>query len=323
MSDTPRERLPDAVPMADRLIPFQVDPLDVRGRIVTLGPTLDAILNGHGYPDPVSRLLGEAVVLGVLLGSSLKFDGRFILQTQTDGAVSMLVVDFETPDKVRACARFDAARLAAEAATSATLLGRGHLAMTIDQGADMQRYQGVVELAGQGLEAAAHQYFAQSEQIPTLVRLAVGQEAIAGGGTSWRGGGLMVQFLPSDPRRATPADLHPGDAPEGTASHEVAEDDAWVEARSLAATVEDHELIDPLLSSERLLWRLFQERGVRVFEAQPVTRYCRCSRETVLAMLERFSEDDRRHMVEDGRIKVTCEFCSTDYVFAPREVGLD
>ena len=150
-------------------MPFAVEPLDARGRVVRLGPLVDTILTRHDYPAPVSRLVGEVVVLAVLLGTSLKFEGRFQLQTKTDGAVDMLVVDFDAPDKVRAYARFDADRLAAlpADATPATLLGRGHLALTIDQGADMARYQGIVALEGQSIEEAAHQYFRQSEQIPT------------------------------------------------------------------------------------------------------------------------------------------------------------
>ncbi|KAA5601880.1 Hsp33 family molecular chaperone [Blastochloris sulfoviridis] len=326
MSGEARERLPDDTAGQDLITPFQVETLDVRGRIVTLGPAVDAMISGHGYPEPVSRVLGEAVALGALLGASLKFEGRFILQTQTDGPVRMLVVDFESPDKVRACARFDAeAVAAAEDVRPAALLGRGHLAMTIDQGPDMARYQGVVDLSGQGLEAAAHQYFAQSEQIPTFVRLAVAEEMTATGqGTrrSWRAGGLLVQFMPKDPARLARADLDPGDAPAGIAPHEVQEDDAWVEARTLAATVEDHELVDPGLSSERLLWRLFNERGVRVFAPRPVTNFCRCSQEAIRDMLSRFSLEDRAHMVEDGRITVTCEFCSTRYVVLPEDIGL-
>ena len=326
MSDETRERLPNATAESDRLTPFQLDELEVRGRIVSFGPAVDAVLSGHAYPEPVSRLLGEAVVLGVLLGASLKFEGRFILQTQTDGPVRMLIVDYETSGKVRACARYDAAGVAAAAnGKPSALLGRGHLAMTIDQGPDMSRYQGVVELDNEGLEAAAHRYFTQSEQIPTLVRIAVAEEVAPGAGgprSAWRAGGLLVQFMPRDPQRAAVADLHPGDAPEGTAPHVVSEDEAWVEARTLAASVEDHELVDPALSSERLLWRLFNERGVRVFEPVAIENFCRCSRESIQDMLRRFSDDDRAHMVEDGKIKVTCEFCSTEYVLEPGEIDV-
>src|SRR3982750_4792601 len=165
-------RAPSAVPVAGGGLPFEVAPLDLRGRLTRLGPALDDILNKHDYPPAVGKLLGEAIVLTTLLGSSLKFDGRFILQTQSDGPVSFLVVDFQAPDRLRAYARYDEARLP-EAKDSGGLLGRGHLAMTIDQGPDMSRYQGLVALTGGSLEEAAHEYFLRSEQIPTRVRLAV------------------------------------------------------------------------------------------------------------------------------------------------------
>ena len=181
--------------------------------------------------------------------------------------MSLLIVDFQAPDRLRAYARYDAKRLN-DGADSGALLGKGHLAMTIDQGPDMSRYQGLVALDGGGLEAAAHEYFLRSEQIPTRVRIAVGEELRGGEGGRhrWRAGGVLMQFLPKAPERARQADLHPGDAPEGTVPHTVAEDDAWVEGQSLIATVEDVELIDPDLSGERLLYRLFHERGVRVFK---------------------------------------------------------
>ncbi len=321
-------RAPSATTADDIVMPFEVAKLDLRGRVVRLGPVVDEILARHAYPQPVAKLLGEAVVLTVMLGSALKIDGRFILQTQGDGPVRMLVVDFIAPDKVRACARFDKDRVAAAIASGATsggaLLGKGHLAMTIDQGPDMSRYQGLVALDGGSLEDAAHEYFLRSEQIPTRVRLAVAEELRAGaGGAShrWRAGGIMLQFLPKAPERARVADLHPGDAPEGIGPHVVAEDDAWLEGQALVSTVEDVELIDPALSSERLVYRLFHEPGVRVFRASPLRAECTCSRESVEAMLKSFSQDDRDHMVEDGKISVTCEFCSANYQFSPGEVG--
>src|SRR5947199_6234414 len=218
-------RAPAEVSVDDTVQPFEVSALDLRGRVVRLGPAVDAILTGHDYPQPVAKLLGEAIVLGVLFGTALKFEGRFILQTETDGPVRMLVVDFMTPDKVRACARFDKDRvaeaIAAGAADAGALLGRGHLAMTIDQGGDMSRYQGLVALEGGNLEDAAHEYFLRSEQIPTRVRLAVGEEWRGGEGPKhrWRAGGMLLQFLPKAPERARRADLHPGDAPQGTVTH--------------------------------------------------------------------------------------------------------
>ena len=321
-------RAPSAVPIDDAVLPYEVDALDVRGRLVRLGPALDEILTKHDYPAPVGKLLGEAIVLTTLLGSALKFEGRFILQAQTDGPVSFLVVDYQAPDRLRAYARFDAARLGdaqKSGMDSGTLLGRGHLAMTIDQGPDMSRYQGLVALDGGSLEDAAHEYFLRSEQIPTRVRLAVGEEwrSSDGGKHRWRAGGLLMQFLPKAPERARQADLHPGDAPEGLEVHSVAEDDAWVEARSLIETVEDVELIDPDLSGERLLYRLFHERGVRVFNPLSLKAQCSCSRDAVASMLKSFSSDDRAAMVKDDKVVVTCEFCSTVYQFTPDETGVE
>jgi molecular chaperone Hsp33 len=320
-------REPSPTGLDDTILPFAVKALDLRGRIVRLGAAVDTILTNHDYPAPVAKLLGEAIVLTVMLGSSLKFDGRFILQTQSDGPVRMLVVDFTSPGKVRACARFDADRVAAAVAADGAdpgrLLGHGHLAMTIDQGPDMSRYQGLVPLEGGDLEQAAHEYFTRSEQIPTRVRLAVAEEYRAGDNgprRHWRAGGILLQFLPKSPERARQADLDPGDAPPGTASHALPEDEAWVEGRSLIATVDDIELIDPALSSEQLAYRLFHERGVRVFNATPVDAQCSCSRQSVENMLRSFSQEDRDDMVDDGRITVTCEFCSSTYAFAPHEV---
>lgn len=310
-------------PVDDAILPFAVEPLDLRGRLVRLGPAIDTILERHGYPAPVARLLCEAAALTALLGSAMKQEGRFQLQTRTDGVVDLIVVDFDAPDRLRAFARYDATRLARaemDGKTSgADLLGRGHLGFTIDPGGAMNRYQGVVTLAGEGLERAAHDYFDRSEQIPTVVRLAVG-EIVTGAGAHWRAGGLIVQFLPESEDRRRQADLHPGDAPAGVQGHRLDEDEAWTEGRALAGTVEDHELIDPSLSGERLLYRLFHERGVRVFASQPVREQCRCSTDSIRTMLQRFSRQERTDMIgDDGRIGVTCEFCSEKRAFDPKE----
>ena len=322
----PPIRAPSAIPIDDAVLPFEVDSLDLRGRLSRLGPALDEILTKHDYPAPVGKLLGEAIVLATLLGSALKFDGRFLLQTQTDGPVSFLIVDFQAPDRLRAYARYDAGRLK-DGQDSGALLGKGHLAMTIDQGPDMSRYQGLVALDGGNLEDAAHEYFLRSEQIPTRVRLAVGEEWRGGAGDGpkhrWRAGGMLLQFLPKAPERARQPDLHPGDAPEGVITHEVEEDDAWVEGQSLIGTVEDVELIDPDLSGERLLYRLFHERGVRVFAPLPMRAQCSCSRDAVSAMLKNFAPQDRADMVKDGKVVVTCEFCSSVYEFTPDEAGVE
>ena len=326
--------VPPAAPVVpagdDAVRPFEVAALDVRGRAIQMGPALDAILNRHAYPAPVSKLLGEAIVLAILLGSSLKFDGKFILQSETDGPVDMLVVDYRTNGDVRAYARFDAEKVAAAesmgTATPGALLGRGVLAMTVDQGAHTSRYQGVVPLEGESLEEVAHTYFRQSEQIPTRIRLAVAemhQRGDAGMTHAWRAGGVLVQFLPSAPERMRRQDLPGGDVPEGTVVETEAEDDAWTEAQALAGTVADDELPDPAVPVERLLYRLFHERGVRVFTAQPIHDNCSCSRDRIRGMLRRFSAEEIAESTENGRISVTCEFCGEKYEFDPAELAAD
>lgn len=312
----------------DVAVPFTLDTLDSRGRVVRLGEVLDSILARHDYPEPVARLLGEAVVLAALVGSSLKFEGRFILQAQTDGPVNLIVVDLEAPDGLRGYARFDADAVRDAVAAGATrpgqLLGHGHLAMTVDQGAHMNRYQGIVALEGGSLEDVAHAYFLQSEQIPTLVRLAVAEHALRGEARSrWRAGGVLVQFLPPHGERGLP-DL-PGDGDfdnPDTADPDFTESDKWARTKALVGTVGDDELADPDLSAERLLFRLYHETGVRVFEPIGLEERCTCSAERIEAMLrDNFSAEERAEMVVDGEIEVVCEFCSADYHFKPHEFG--
>ncbi len=305
----------------DMVTPFEVKPLDVRGRLVRLGPSITTLLDRHDYPDEVSGVLAEAIALTALLGSSLKFDGRFILQTQSDGAVDMLVVDFITPGKIRAYARFDEAqvRKVAERSpeSSADYLGKGHLAMTVDQGADMERYQGIVALDGGSFSECAKAYFQQSEQIPTTVRLAAGS-AVTPGEKQWRAGGIMVQHLPSG-KPVSPMELSSGDAPEGYQAPELREDDDWARARILMESTEDHELIDPQLTSDRLLYRLYHEDGATAYEPTALDCSCHCSRDRVASMLEGFEADELAETVENGKITVNCEFCSEVYVFDPAD----
>jgi molecular chaperone Hsp33 len=309
----------------DVVVPFTIDNLDSRGRVVRLGSALDTILTRHNYPAPVARLLGEAVVLAALIGSSLKFAGRFILQTQTDGPVNLIVVDLDAPDGLRGYARFDADAVMTAIERGETkpaqLMGKGHLAMTIDQGAHTERYQGIVALDGGTLEDVAHTYFQQSEQIPTLVRLAVAEHTVRGVGHRWRAGGVLVQHLPPHGQSVMP-DL-PGDGDFGnpdTADQDFVEDDKWTTARAYVNTVGDEELADPDLSAERLLFRLFNEPGVRVFEPIALEERCTCSAERIEAMLRNnFSPEEREEMVVDGEIEVVCEFCSADYHFKPHE----
>lgn len=306
----------------DHVVPFEVGPLDVRGRAVQLGPMLDAILARHDYPDAVARLLAEACVVTVLLGTSLKFDGKFILQTRTDGPLDMLVADFTTPGALRAYARFDADRVdelvAAGDVSDEALLGSGVLALTIDQGAHTQSYQGIVQLDGTSLEEAARTYFRQSEQIPTDLRLAVAKQVMPGGRQQWRAGGLLAQFLPEASERMRVPDLPGGDGDPVEATHDPV-DNSWQELLALLATVERTELIDPTVGAERLLYRLFHEHGVRVFGGVRVADQCSCSEDKVRGILKGFSAEEIDSSIENGKIRVDCEFCSTRYEFDPAE----
>ncbi len=310
----------------DNVVPFQVDSLDVRGRTVQLGPMLDAILGRHDYPDEVALLLAEAITLTALLGTSLKFSGKFIFQTQTDGPVDMLVADFSTPDAMRAYARFDAGKVAEARAAGKTrpeeLMGKGILALTVDQGAHTQRYQGIVQLDGSTLEEVARKYFLQSEQIPTAIRLAAGRQLVTGEGISrevWRAGGIVAQFLPDAPERMRMPDLHGGDGDDGRSSHSP--DDAWREAEVLLATIEPTELWDPTVGAELLLYRLFHEHGVTVYPTTSVLDKCSCSREKIGGILRGFSAEEVSDSIENGKIRVDCEFCSTRYEFDPAEIA--
>ncbi len=314
-------------PGHDEVLPFSVDALDIRGRVVHLNQTLNSILARHDYPKSVSRLLGEAAALTVMLAASIKLEGRLIVQAQTDGPVSLLVVDMQAPGDYRATAKFDEERVtaleAADNADAGSLLGTGTLALTIDQGQYMNRYQGYVELNGGSLEDAAHDYFARSEQIPTRIRLAVSEliTRSESGEVShaWQASGVMVQFLPHATDRVVQKDL-PGGGVADDDYHAALpdDDDAWIEALALVDTLQENELADPDLSAERLLYRLFHERGVRIYDALTVHDRCSCNSEKVGGVLGQLSpEEVAESIAESGQIEVTCEFCARKYEFDP------
>ncbi len=273
---------------------FQLEDSNLRGRILRLGSSINDILTRHAYPDPVSRLTGEAAILSLLLSSMLKYDGIFTLQTQSDGPVSMLVADITRRGVVRACAKFDAG-LVSDDALPTSLLGQGHLAFTVDQGDDTERYQGIVSLTGDSLQDSVQHYFNQSEQIATGIRIAVNRNAAG----EWRAGAIMLQRLPEQG--------HPDDG-------EAHEDD-WRRAMVLLQSCKDDELLDEGLSQNDLLFRLFHEGGVRVYDPLPVEEGCRCSQERADHILDMMSDEDRQEMIVDGKITVTCEFCSREYIF--------
>lgn len=296
----------DAAPqiLSDDLVSaFQIEGLPVRGRVVRLGAAVNEVLTRHSYPEPVANLLGEACALAALVGSSLKFEGRLIVQAQGDGPVRYVVVDYDTSGGMRGYCRFDPDEVAAVSEGfsrpgAKTLLGGGVFIMTLDQGTDMERYQGVTAIEGESLALCAEQYFMQSEQIPTRVRLAVGQ-VDTGEGLSWRAGGILIQTIAGDETR--------GETKE-----------AWNHAQALFETTGEDELIDPTVPTTTLLWRLFNEDGVRLIDEKPLRAFCRCSEERIGVVLQSFSPEEKAEMIEpDGKIHVTCEYCSRVYALEP------
>lgn len=291
----------------DIVAPFQIETQPVRGRIARLGPAIDEILTRHAYPEPVANLLGEACALAALVGASLKFDGRLIVQAQGDGPVAYAVADYDTSGALRAYCRFDAERVADASAGFArpgagALLGRGVFVMTLDQSPDMDRYQGVTAIEGETLALAAESYFTRSEQTPTRVRLAVARVE-EGEGPRWRAGGLVIQNIAGDDARGPTAE-------------------AWTTAQALFETVGEDELVDPTVSARDLLWRLFHEEGVRLFNPTALTASCRCSEGRIVEVLNAFPAEERAAMIEpDGHIRVTCEYCARVYDVAPERVG--
>ncbi|MGE0630481.1 MAG: Hsp33 family molecular chaperone [Hyphomicrobiaceae bacterium] len=318
------------MPGDDQVLAFRTLKSRTQGRVVRLGATADAILSAHDYPEPVTRVLGEALALTALLGALVRTDGRLILQTKTDGPLHQLVVHFTSPGDMRALARFDKDRLETLIAEGRLgqghLLGTGHLAMTIDPGGSEPRTQGIVTLANHDLAQAAHTYFRQSEQIPTFVRLAVARHQVRSGNGAapawrWRAGGLILQRLPDD--------VGDGESESGPVAEAERDDDHlvgdleedWQRARMLASTVEDHELLDPTLPAERLLLRLFAEEGVRAAAPLPVRAHCGCTRERVENLLKGFGAEELADMREEsGSVTVTCDYCKAKYRFAADEV---
>jgi molecular chaperone Hsp33 len=294
-------------PLNDNAVaPFALEGAPVRGRLARLGGAIDEILTRHDYPEAVANLLGEACTLAALVGSNLKFEGRLIVQAQGDGPVAYVVADYDSNGGLRGYCRYDADRVA-EASTgfarpgAKTLLGNGAFVMTLDQGPDTARHQGITPIEGETFALCAETYFAQSEQTPTRVRLAVGQ-ADTGEGLRWRSGGMLIQAVAGDDARG-------------------ATGEPWTRAQAFFETIGEDELIDPSLPSETLLFRLFHEDGVRMFESKPLTAFCRCSQDRIGALLSQFPAEEREEMVEaDGKIRVTCEYCARTYAVTPDEV---
>jgi molecular chaperone Hsp33 len=285
-------------PAEDFVLPFHLEGAAVSGRLVRLGAAADGILSRHDYPEPIAALLGETLALAVGLAGALKYDGVFTLQTKGNGPVSFLVADVTSDGHLRGYAQFDPARVPADAVVRPegqsvpAWLGAGHLAFTVDQGANTERYQGIVALEGATLAECAHHYFRQSEQVETAIKVAVEH-----GADGWRCAALFLQRLPV------------------AGSAKEAADDRWREALSLMATVTGAELVDFHLPADRLLFRLFHERGVRVHDAKPLVDRCRCSEERVVAMLRSFPRAEIETLKKHGVVEVSCEFCRRHYHF--------
>lgn len=301
-------------PHAAQVLPFQLEGRPARGRAVRLHGVVDEILARHDYPDDVARMLAHALTLVCILGNTLKFKGKLILQVKGNGPVSSLVADYKTPEEgedglgeIRGWAKVDLERFNVVAAEgldptreAPQLLGAGHLAFTIDQGPDTDRYQGIVGLEGATLAECAQSYFDQSEQLPTIIKLSADR-----GADGWRAGGIMLQHLAAT-----------GGHEAGRASAEAAEE-SWREGAVLMASARDDELLSDDLALPGLLYRLFHEIGVRVFDPVPVGVLCQCTRERIGTVLAQFSDDELRDMVVDGVIGVNCEFCNKTFDFTP------
>jgi molecular chaperone Hsp33 len=310
---------PDALGAVDDTIStFQLEGRPVRGRIARLGAVAEAILGSHDYPESVARLVGEAALIAALVGDSLKIQGKLIVQAsgpsaqgrqvEGEGAVGFVVADFVPGEGVRAYAKYDADRVRMLETVEGgpvgadRLLGGGNFAMTIDPGPGMERYQGVTQVTGSSLAESAEHYFVQSEQVPSRLKLAVGRMVIDGGRQIWRAGGMLVQRIAGDDAR--------GDT-DGDFEH----------ARALFDTLGDDELLDPGLTSGRVLYRLFHEEGVRVEPARDVQRRCPCKQEQLAELLARFPSDDRAHMArDDGTVAMTCEYCNREWTFTAAEI---
>lgn len=293
----------------DAIQPFQVEGLHLSGRVVRLSDAVDRVLAQHAYPDAVSRLLGELMALAAALGSGLKFDGRMTVETRGDGPIRLIAVDYMSDGQMRGYASYDAERVAQAADGAAAgpvprLIGNGLMALTVDQGADTELYQGLVSLEGATLADCAHNYFRQSEQIDTALKLAVDHRD---GG--WKAGAITMQRI---------AELGAGDMPVLSGDRE----DNWRKAVALLSSATADELTDPALATNTLLYRLFHEDGVRVYEARDVRFGCSCSQQRAMAVLRRIPATEIDDLLIDGVVEVVCQFCNRRQVFTPEEIAM-
>lgn len=277
---------------------FHLERSNLRGRVLRMGTSIDHLLKRHAdYAQPLLYLTGEAAGTALILSSVLKYEGVFTLQVQGDGPVSMVVADVTHQGHIRACARIRDDAVISTDSTPTTMMGKGYLAFTVDQGEDMERYQGIVELMGERFQDSVQHYFNQSEQIATGMRFALKQDSAG----QWRAGAIMIQRLPQE------KNITPGET----------EEDDWRRIMVLLQSCTDDELVDANLSQNDLLFRLFHEDGIRVYDPVPVIDTCRCSAERAENILSMLSEMEREEMTIDGKLNVKCEFCNRSYDFDP------
>lgn len=291
-------------PIENLLTPFMLEAGHVRGRIVRMGEVANTILARYDYPRPVVKLLGELIVMAAMLSSSLKQDGVFTIQIRGKGLIPLIVVDAVYGGAIRGYAEVSPesaeAINALDNPTPRAMVGEeGYLAITLDAGADMQRYQGIVALEGDSIAEALTNYFTLSQQLDVQVHLAVSDHA------PWFAAGAMIERMPETSASGSEENL-----------------EAWRYAQAIAGTIKTEELLDPLLDAPALLYRLFHEEGVRVYPAHPLTVGCRCSRQRIEQMLMGMSATDRADMIVDGVASVHCQFCNKAELFTPSELGL-
>lgn len=309
----------------DGVVPFEIEGMDIRGRVTRLGDAANIILRRHNYPDPVAKLLGEALALTALLGTMIKYEGIFTLQAKGDGPVSFLVADYASTrsadgtltggGNLRGYAQFNKAAIDELMARESnpnlgSLLGKGYLALTIDQGQHMERYQGIVELEGAGLTDCALNYFRTSEQLPTQLKLVAEPVPEADGGSVWRASAIMIQHLPRGDQQNRLAD---DDHIEDTAEN-------WQRASVLMSSATNGELCDTSLPLHQLLYRLYHEDGVRIHDHAHLSTGCRCASKRLDQLLTTFPREDLIDMADDGKISMTCEFCTRTYVYELKDL---
>lgn len=314
----------------DTVLPFQLDRSDIRGRVARLDGVLDQVLEQHNYPPAVEAAVAEAALLTALIGQTIDLRWKLSLQIRGDGPLRLIATDYYgptddgAPARLRAYASYDAETLEPDA-PHFDQIGKGFFAVLIDQGDDMQPYQGITPLAGGSLAACAGTYFAQSEQLPTRFSLTYGRSQEPGADASWRAGGIMLQHMPkASPLMAKEGASGDQGLLDGRDLLEGDESENWARANILLDTVEEMELIGPSIAPTDLLVRLFHEENPLVYDAQQVSFGCTCSEQKVRQSMSIYSAKDIAHMTTDeGTLTADCQFCGTHYVLDPATLGFE